>query len=119
MTDALHALRKINLFELGKNGDSLQWQPFRTGVEIYPLHGVDVESSSAALLRYAPGAKVPAHLHSGYEHILVLSGSQKDEHGENGPGTLMVSPPDSRHSIVSPNGCIVLAIWELPVKFIE
>jgi hypothetical protein len=31
----------------------------------------------------------------------------------------MINPPGTRHSIVSENGCIVLAFYEKPVEFLE
>ena len=94
------------------------WEPFRPGVEIRRLYGSGgPDESSAALLRYAPGGVVPSHAHEGHEHILVLSGEQSDEHGTYGEGTLIVNPPGSRHRVTSQNGCIVLVIWERPVRF--
>jgi anti-sigma factor ChrR (cupin superfamily) len=57
------------------------------------------------------------HEHLGYEHILVLSGSQRDQNTTAAPGTLMINPPGTRHSIVGEAGCIVLAIYEKPVRF--
>lgn len=96
--------------------DSVGWEPFRAGVEIVRLYTSD-DGRSAALLRYAPGASVPLHEHPGYEHILILSGSQVDERGTHPTGTLLVNPPGSAHAVSSPDGCVVLAIWERPVKF--
>jgi anti-sigma factor ChrR (cupin superfamily) len=98
--------------------DRYDWQPFRPGVEICPLYGDDATGPSAALLRYAPGARIPSHRHGGYENILILSGSQCDEHTEYGAGTLVVSAPQSSHAITSRNGCVVLAIWHSPVEFV-
>lgn len=94
----------------------ISWRPFRPGVEIWPLYETD-GGSSAALLRYAPGASVPRHRHTGHEHILVLSGAQEDEHGRYPAGTLLVNPPGTTHAVASPEGCVVLAIWERPVRF--
>ena len=71
----------------------------------------------AALLRYAPGARVPSHRHGGIEHILVLAGSQRDENGVYPAGTLLMSPSGSRHAVVSDDGCLVLAIWAGPLHF--
>ena len=93
------------------------WQPFRDGVEICRLYkGSD--GPTAALLRYAPNTATPAHLHTGSEFILVLSGSQSDEHGHYSAGAVLASPPDSKHRVVSESGCIVLAIWTKPVEFL-
>jgi len=98
--------------------DRYDWQPFRQGVEICRLYGDNDSGPSAALLRYAAGATVPRHTHTGYENIMILSGSQRDEYREYPAGTLIVSGPQSNHAISSPNGCIVLAIWQSPVEFI-
>jgi anti-sigma factor ChrR (cupin superfamily) len=105
------------LFGPGADLDSLPWQPFREGVEIYALYGDRATGPAAALLRYAPGAKLPWHAHAGYEHILVLSGAQRDEYGEKPIGTLAINPPGTSHHVSSPAGCVVLAIWEKPVVF--
>ena len=92
--------------------------PFRPGVEIAELYRDDSSGTSAALLRYAPGAKVSRHEHAGHEHILVLEGSQRDERGEYVAGTLIVNPPGTAHSVESPNGCLVLIIWSRPIHFL-
>jgi anti-sigma factor ChrR (cupin superfamily) len=105
------------LFALAAQPERVAWQAFREGVEIYPIYN-NRQGCSAALLRYAPGASVPAHEHIGYEHILVLTGEQRDERNVYPAGTLVISPPGSAHSILSQHGCVVLAIWERPVSFI-
>lgn len=106
-----------DIFALESSSEHLAWQPFREGIDIFPIYK-STTGSSAALLRYAPGSSVPSHEHMGYEHILVLSGAQADENHEYPKGSLVVSTPGTKHSIRSPNGCIVLAIWEKPVRFI-
>ncbi len=93
------------------------WQPFRQGIDILRIYGDGEAGAAAALLCYAPGASVPAHLHTDYEHILVLSGSQSDEDGTYGPGTCVIHGPGTRHSVRSEDGCVVLAIWAQPVVF--
>jgi anti-sigma factor ChrR (cupin superfamily) len=106
------------LFQIEELQDKIPWKTFREGVEIHHLYGDGIIGPSAALLRYREAAKVPIHEHGGYEHILVLSGSQRDQNGEALPGTLTINPPGTRHDLVSDAGCIVLAIYEKPVKFI-
>ena len=96
--------------------DRHDWQPFKAGIEIHVLYRTHAEGISAALLRYAPGARLQRHYHAGYEHILILSGSQIDDHGEHHAGTLLIHPPGTTHAIVSPRGCVVLAVWEKPVR---
>jgi anti-sigma factor ChrR (cupin superfamily) len=95
----------------------IAWQTFRTGIEIHQLYGEMGVGRAAALLRYAPGASLPIHRHSGFEQILVLQGAQVDEHGRYGKGTLVVNPPGSQHAVASPDGCVVFVTWELPVEF--
>jgi anti-sigma factor ChrR (cupin superfamily) len=107
------------LLWIAEHPDEISWQPFRPGVEIHRLYGDGLDGPSAALLRFAPGGVVPLHEHTGYEHILVLAGSQHDANSTATAGTLMINPPGTQHRIVSETGCIVLAIYERPVRFLE
>lgn len=56
----------------------------------------------------------PEHQHIGFEHILVLRGAQEDERGVHALGELTVNPPGTSHSVSSPEGCVVYAVWEKP-----
>lgn len=94
------------------------WKPFREGIEIARLYGDGEGGPSAAFLRYQPGATVPPHAHPGYEHILVLEGSQSDEKDVYRAGDMLISSPGSSHAVVSEEGCTVLAIWNEPVQFL-
>lgn len=107
------------LFDIAANQQNVDWQPFREGVDAHRLYGDGVTGPTAALLRFREQARIPKHVHEGYEHILVLSGSQTDEHGTITPGTLRIHPPGTSHRITSEAGCIVLAIYEKPVRFLE
>lgn len=111
----------INLFDsvVLADLDEAQWQPFRPGVMILPLHGEPTKAGASALLRYQPGASVPAHRHKGVEHILVLSGSQQDEAGHHGPGNLAINPQGSSHKVSSKDGCTVLAVWSGDLELLE
>jgi anti-sigma factor ChrR (cupin superfamily) len=113
MEQAIILKQLLNITEMV---DQLTWQPFREGVEIHRLYGDGASGAAAALLRYQPGAMVPGHNHGGFEHILVLSGSQTDSNGEHVAGTLVINPPGTGHRVVSDGGCIVLAIWEKPIS---
>ena len=103
-----------DIFKLGYNYQSLPWESFHPGVEIYRLYNGD-SGASAALLRYKAGATVPQHSHSGFEHILILEGTQSDESGTYEVGTLVINSPDTKHNVYSQDGCVVLIIWEKPV----
>jgi anti-sigma factor ChrR (cupin superfamily) len=105
------------LLQRATRPDLLDWQLLRPGVEFHSLYGQPGQGPAAALLRYAPGARVPSHQHGGIEHILVLAGSQRDENGVYPVGTLLVSPSGSRHAVISDEGCLVLAIWAGPLNF--
>ena len=110
---------KLNdLFQVSGWQHKLPWKPFQPGVDIYRLYEDGASGPNAALLRFQPGGRVPLHEHTGYEHIFVLSGSQVDENSEAETGVLIINPPGTSHSIVSKTGCIVLAIYEKPVRFL-
>lgn len=99
--------------------DLTAWEPFRENIQVHWFYRTGEDGPSAALLKYAPGATVPRHRHAGFEHILVLRGAQHDENGVHGAGKLTINPPGSMHSVSSPTGCIVYAVWERPVVFVD
>lgn len=94
----------------------LTFSPFRPGIEICWLRE---GSPGIAVLRYAPGARVPLHLHPDVEMILVLDGAQSDELGNYKSGDLVINAPESQHSVASDEGCVVLLMWSKPVVFLE
>jgi anti-sigma factor ChrR (cupin superfamily) len=94
------------------------FRPFREGIDMLPLYE-ETGGAAAAILRYAPGAEAPQHRHEGYEHVYVLSGSQEDEFGSYSAGTLRINAPGSSHHVRSPDGCLILIIWQKPVVFGE
>lgn len=103
---------------LARATESDAWPLLREGVRILVLdEGVD-GSDRVALLRYEPGASVPRHVHRGRETIYVLEGVQEDDTGIHPTGTWLANPPGTRHSIRSPQGCLVLIQWSQPVEFL-
>ncbi|MDB6174172.1 MAG: hypothetical protein JWL59_3483 [Chthoniobacteraceae bacterium] len=106
-----------DLFYIAEHQEEGAWEPFKDGVEIHRLYGDGVSGPTAALLRFREAGNVPLHTHGGYEHILILAGSQRDNNSTATAGTLMINPPGTQRSVVSEAGCIVLAIYALPVKF--
>jgi anti-sigma factor ChrR (cupin superfamily) len=116
MSQSLQPLE--GLFNFSECADRIPWQPFREGVEIHRIYGDGINGPAAALLRYRERAAVPLHEHTGFEHIIILSGSQEDCRGKFGAGTLIINLPGSQHRVFSEEGCVVLAIYEKPVHFI-
>lgn len=96
---------------------SLVFQELRPGVEIHVLHEAS-DGARVAILRYAPGAEVPAHRHDGYEYIYVLEGEQSDERGSYPAGSFVVNEPGVTHRVASRGGCVVLITWQRPVVFV-
>lgn len=117
--DSERVLKLNDLFQISGWQHKIHWQPFYDGVDIYRLYENGPEGPSAALLRFRPGGRVPLHEHKGFEHIFILSGSQVDENSKAEAGSLIINPPSTSHSILSENGCVVLAIYEKPVKFLN
>ncbi len=106
-----------NLFEKQKLLASRQWDVLRPGVWISKIYDDSVSGMSSAFLHYEAGATVPNHVHPGFEHILILHGSQEDGRCCYATGSLIIHPPGTQHNIASPEGCVALAIWQLPVEF--
>jgi len=117
LNQADSVLKLTDLFHVSGWQHRIPWKPFKPSVEIYRLYGDGVTGPTAVLLRFQPGGRVALHEHIGYEHIIVLAGSQVDENSRTEAGTLIINPPGTSHSVLSETGCIVLAIYEQPVKF--
>ncbi|HEX4477522.1 MAG TPA: cupin domain-containing protein [Polyangiaceae bacterium] len=94
------------------------WQSFRPGIEIRRLFGDGTSGPAAALLKYAPSTSLSRHSHPGYELIFVLRGSQRDERGRYGRGSLRINAPGSTHSVTTDEGCVVFVVWQRPVAFV-
>ena len=108
-----------DLFGLASREDELAWEPFYPGVEVSWLYRAGDHGAAAAFIRFQPGSRVPLHEHQGFEHIFVLRGSQTDENGRLRAGSLKINRPGTSHSILSEDGCLVLAIYEKRVAFAD
>ncbi|MCV6598244.1 MAG: cupin domain-containing protein [Mangrovicoccus sp.] len=93
----------------------LEFAPFKPGITI---HWLQQGEPAVALLRYAPGARAPLHLHEAVETILVLEGSQSDAFGDYEAGSYVINLPGSQHEVWSEHGCTVLLHWAKPVRFL-
>ena len=100
--------------------DRLPWEQSRfPGVETKTLFIDKQTGSVAALIRLAPGARLPDHEHPLAEQSLVLEGELVDDDGRCGAGDFVWRPAGSRHEAWSPEGCLVLGIFQVPNKFFE
>lgn len=107
------------LFEPDKLLERFEWQPLAEGVFAASIYASGDHSARASLLHYLPGAQVGSHLHAGFEHILILQGSQQDGDATYEAGTLVIHKPGTSHTLYSPKGCIALGVWEKPVEFVD
>ena len=99
----------------------LPWEKTRfAGVEGKTLV-VDKETGVVtALMKFAPGARLPDHEHMRIEQTYVLEGSLMCGEGECKAGDFVWRPPGSRHEAWGgPQGGLMLAIFQIPNKFYE
>lgn len=119
MTSISTGVRQVfpGVLDIARHPDRVQWERHFEGVEIFWITRFENGGPGCALIRFQPGARVAPHWHDGFEHIFVLSGSQSDDAGSIGEGSLMVHGPGTQHRITSESGCVVLAMYEKPVRF--
>lgn len=75
------------------------------GLTFLPLY--EDTSERVALVRFAPGTRVPHHVHEGGEELFVLEGALSDQYGTYPAGTWVRQPHGSSHEIDCPDGCLV------------
>ncbi len=99
----------------------LPWEKTRfAGIETKTLL-VDRETGvSTALVKMAPGARLPDHEHMLIEQTYVLEGSLVCSEGECMAGDYVWRPAGSRHEAWGGvQGGVMLAIFQIPNKFYE
>jgi anti-sigma factor ChrR (cupin superfamily) len=73
-----------------------------------------------ALMRMAPGARLPDHEHVEIEQTYVLEGSLVCGEGECKAGEFVWRPAGSRHQAwAGPEGGLFLAMFQIPNKFFQ
>ena len=100
---------------------ALPWEKTRfAGVEAKTLVMDRDSGVVTALMRFAPGAKLPDHEHMQIEQTYVLEGTLVCGEGECKAGEFVWRPAGSRHEAwVGPQGGLMLAIFQIPNKFYE
>jgi len=103
----------------------MEWKKTRfAGCEVKPLL-VDRDSGLVtALMRFAPGATLPDHEHVKIEQTYILEGKLVDKEGPAaglvvGPGEFVWRAAGSRHAAFTPEGGLMLAMFQVPNKFFE
>jgi anti-sigma factor ChrR (cupin superfamily) len=101
------------------------WQETRfPGCEVKTLMFDPTTGLLTSLFKFAPGAVLPDHEHVNIEQTYILEGNLVDKEGaaagtEVKQGEFVWREPGSRHSAWSPEGCITLAVFQVPNKFYE
>lgn len=107
------------------HAEEMPWQPIRFKGCYAKTLLVDVKSGVATLLiKMDPGAGLPDHEHVLIEQTYMLEGRLVDVDGIDkgvaaGPGDFIWRPAGSRHSVVAPEGALMIAMFQIPNKFFE
>jgi anti-sigma factor ChrR (cupin superfamily) len=99
----------------------LPWEDTRFAGVQQKILVVDRDSGVVtALMKFAPGAKLPDHEHVLIEQTYVLEGSLVCGEGECKAGEFVWRPAGSRHEAwAGPQGGLMLAIFQIPNRFHE
>jgi anti-sigma factor ChrR (cupin superfamily) len=73
-------------------------------------------------MKFDPGAELPDHEHVLVEQTYVISGRLVDKEGDAeglsvGPGEFVWREPGSRHAAWTPEGGLMIAMFQIPNKF--
>lgn len=99
---------------------ALPWTPTRfPGIESKILMENKATGMSTALMRWAPGARLPHHEHVAVEQTYVVEGSFADRDGVYTAGNYVWRRAGSRHDAWSDKGCLTLAIFLKPNTFFD
>jgi anti-sigma factor ChrR (cupin superfamily) len=103
----------------------MEWKKTRfPGCEVKPLLVDQGTGLVTALMRLAPGAVLPDHEHVKIEQTYVLAGRLVDRDGPAaglsvGPGEFVWREAGTRHVAWTPEGGLMLAMFQVPNKFFE
>jgi anti-sigma factor ChrR (cupin superfamily) len=99
---------------------ALPWQKtIYEGVEAKTLLLERSSGLLTVLLKMAPGAKLPDHEHVMIEQTWMLEGRLVCGEGECTPGNFVWRPAGSRHEAWTPEGGLMLAMFQIPNRFFE
>jgi anti-sigma factor ChrR (cupin superfamily) len=99
---------------------ALPWQKtIYPGVEAKTLLIERASGLLTVLLKMAPGARLPDHEHVLIEQTWMLEGRLVCGEGECTPGNFVWRPAGSRHEAWTPEGGLMLAMFQIPNRFYE
>jgi anti-sigma factor ChrR (cupin superfamily) len=104
---------------------ALPWEKTRhPGVETKALVADPQSGLLTVLTKMAPGARLPDHEHVRIEQTYVIEGKLVDKEGAAtglsvGPGEFVWREAGSRHVAWTPEGGLMLAMFQVPNKFFE
>jgi len=103
----------------------LEWKKTRfPGCEVKGLLFDKATGLVTSLIKLAPGATLPDHEHVKIEQTYVLEGTLVDKEGPAkgltvGPGEFVWREAGTRHVAFTPDGGLMLAMFQVPNKFFE
>jgi anti-sigma factor ChrR (cupin superfamily) len=100
------------------NTNEIPWEPTEhPGVSRKMLEFVSDprKGRETSLLKFEPGARMPAETLTDRLDILVIEGTFSDGVGNHGPHTFIRNPPGSHHAPASKEGCVIYAKWRVPI----
>ncbi len=102
----LHQFAKSDLQRVVIDTTTANWSvASEAGLSRVVLH--QHRDEKVALVRFAPGARLPDDPHPGGEEVLVLEGVLSDEAGDYPAGTWVREPAGSAHAPFSREGCVI------------
>lgn len=107
------------------HANEMEWEPIRyPGCKVKTLMVDPKLGLLTVLLKMEPGASLPDHEHALMEQTYVLEGRLVDSEGpekglEVGPGEFVYRPAGSRHAAYTPEGGLMIAIFQVPNKFFD
>lgn len=107
------------------HANDLPWEPIKyPGVYVKTLMIDKASGLLTVLLKMDPGAELPDHEHVLVEQTYVIEGRLVDKEGPEvglsvGPGEFVYRPSGSRHAAWTPDGGLMIAVFQIPNKFYE
>jgi anti-sigma factor ChrR (cupin superfamily) len=112
-------MKRSELASVFVDAQNMPWEKTQyEGIEQKTLMVEPKTGMLTALMRMAPGAKLPDHEHVKIEQTYVLEGTLMCPEGECNAGQFVWRPAGSRHHAwAGPKGGIFLAMFQAPNKF--